>query len=637
MSSRRRSITGDDPISLDMMPEPSESSEISVEDADSPHLAALDPEQRRAAEILSGPLLIIAGPGTGKTRTLTHRIAHLIADHGAAPESCLAITFTNRAAGEMRERLVALVPDGGERVPVMTFHALALSILRDHRVACGLPRGFRIATDDERRHLLAAELGISERASRRLLAAISAAKRAETPVADGDPSAAMTVYRRQLELHSLVDFDDLLLLSVALLEESAEIRAAYRRRFAWISIDEYQDIDELQYRLVRLLCPESENLCAIGDPDQAIYRFRGADVGFFLRFGADFPRARTVELSRNYRSGQAIVEAAVQAIAPATLVAGRSLRAVSERPGRIESIATATERAEAETVVHTIEKLIGGTSFFSIDSGRVGGTERADLGFCDFAVLYRKESQSDALVEALARSGIPFQRRSHRRLAERAGVAALLRALDDDEAAAAPVQERLRRAADRLQAALAATADPAAATATESVPADSESSRAVLDHDAVEAAFEMLCPLAGRCGDDIGAFLSESACGLEVDTWDPRADRVSLLTLHAAKGLEFRVVFVVGCEDGLLPHRFGGELDEDSVAEERRLFFVAMTRARELLILTRAQKRLWHGRMRISEPCPFLADIDRALVAEREPGRRRRKRAAGSASQLGLF
>ena len=562
-------------------------------------LAGLDPEQRAAAAVVKGPLLIVAGPGTGKTRTLTHRIAHLIADRGVPPDQCLAITFTRRAADELAERLRVLVPASSEGggVAVATFHSLGLAIVREQRAALGLGPGFRVADEVERLGLLRAVSGASDREARRLLEATGRRRRARAahgpgaaPLPAAEVDGLLGDYDALLRERGLVDFDDLLALPVILLGGDRELAARYRDRWRWISVDEYQDVDELQYRLLRLLTTTDGNLCAIGDPDQAIYGFRGADVGFFLRFRQDFPSAASVHLTRNYRSSAAIVGAALQAVAPGTLVRGRVLRAVGERaaPPRLKVHRAASEAAEAEFVVHTIERLLGGSTFFSFDSGRVDGEGEADLSFGDVAVLYRTDAQAAAVAEALSRAGMPFQKRSHDRLADLPGVQAVVRALHDTPDAGggdrdSPVLTRVRRAAE--------TAEVAAAD------------------------LELLVPLAERCGADLQRFLGELALGAQVDSFDPRADRVWLLTLHAAKGLEFPVVFMVGCEDGLLPMRFGaGERAAEEVAEERRLFFVGMTRARSHLYLSWAARRARHGTVRESAPSPFLAAIDDALL-----------------------
>lgn len=558
-----------------------------------PILAGLDPDQSAAAEIVRGPLLIIAGPGTGKTRTLTHRLAHLIADHGAAPESCLTITFTRRAAGEMRERLLQLLPGGrGARVPVMTFHALGLAILQEQQAKLGLGAPLRVAGGREIQALAPDLLGVSAAEARRLLA-----DRAGRPAA----------YTQALRARGILDLDDLIALSLELLAADPELTALYRARWPHLSVDEYQDVDERQYRLVQLLASGKGSLCVIGDPDQAIYGFRGADVRFFQQFRNDHPETRQVQLTRNYRSVPAIVEAALQAVAPSTLVLDRVLRAQNPDATRLTLRDCGTDRAEAEFVASAIERLVGGTSLSSFDTGRAAAGAHPQYAFNDFAILYRTDAQTPPLIEALARSGIPFQKRAHGPLAEHPTVQALVtqvKMLPPE----APLAERIIGAA----AALARAEQP-----------DAE----------LRGIADALRPLAEKHGGDFDAFMSELVLGADVDLHDARAERVSLLTLHAAKGLEFRVVFLVGCEDGLLPHRFGSEDRDADHAEDRRLFFVGLTRAKERLFLSHARRRHWRGELRERHPSPFLRDIRETLL-ERE---REEPPAVPRARQLDLF
>ncbi|HEX2573045.1 MAG TPA: UvrD-helicase domain-containing protein [Polyangia bacterium] len=602
-------------------------------------LGQLDPEQRAAASIIEGPLLIVAGPGTGKTRTLTYRIAHLVRDHGIPPEACLTITFTRRAAGELRERLVHLLGREGQNVPALTFHALGLQILRECAVELetrlGVARDFVVAGEAERRQLVIDTMGMSERRAGRLLEEISRCKRIAAPPIEGEMEQAWHEYHATLRERGWVDFDDLVLLAVALLEEDPALVASYRERYRRLSIDEYQDIDERQYRLVRLLAPPGQQVCAIGDPDQSIYRFRGADVGFFLRFGEDFAGARTVRLWRNYRSRSFIVEAARQVIA-----AGdgqeRSLQAMTRaaEPMRLVLHEAGSHRAEAEFVVHTLEQFLGGHTFFSLDSGRAPGWSDRNMayGFGDFAVLYRTERQAEALCEALARSGLPFQRRSHRRLAESRAVEALVRAIRPLPGSQ-PLGERLKIAGATLREAVAQPPAPPDPPPGDAAPRPSPRSRREdpdgpdertsevedlegLSESKIDEAMTLLTPLVERAGGDLGRFLLEVTLEVEMDVWDPRAERISLLTLHAAKGLEFPVVFIVGCEEGLVPLRFGGDahLPPEDLAEERRLFYVGLTRARDRLLLVHARERLRHGR-RIEQPLsPFVQDIDEGLI-----------------------
>jgi DNA helicase-2/ATP-dependent DNA helicase PcrA len=567
-------------------------------------LDGLDPDQRAAATA-DGPLLIIAGPGSGKTRTLTCRIAHLIADRGLAGESFLAITFTRRAAQELQDRLAALCPSPGPAPVVTTFHGLGLRILREHHKAAGLPPGFRVA-DDAVRLQVATELTGSERHGRKLLA-------------DPDPDGRQAL-RRELADRELVDFDGLVEMAAALLREHPAIAAGLRARWPRISVDEYQDIDAVQYELLRLLGGDGAGLTAIGDPDQSIYGFRGAEVGIFGRFAADFPGATTVELTRNYRSNPAIVTAATQAIAPATLVPGRTAIAVRGGPADVVTLdEAADEHAEAAWIAATVDRLLGGASFHSLDSGRADGHEHGKLGLSDIAVLYRTDAQAGPLTQALTRAGLPFQKRSHDLLARRAGVADILREMSlADRGDAGPGGD----VAGQLAAAVRALA-----------AARGERDATVID---IRAAGELLTPLARRCGGDAERFRAEIALGAETDALDPRAEAITLLTLHGAKGLEFDVVFLAGCERGLLPLWLpGSPLTPEEAAEERRLLFVGMTRARERLLLSCAARRTRHGpgsgTGEAAGRSPFLAALDPVPSGLIVPGRtepRRPRRAA---------
>jgi DNA helicase II / ATP-dependent DNA helicase PcrA len=552
-------------------------------------LDALDPEQRAAAEIIDGPLLIVAGPGTGKTRTLTHRIAHVISERGISPEQCLALTFSRRAAAEMGERLAALLPR--KQPTVATFHRLGLMLLQEQTKDPDL----RIASPRERIAMLEELFGLTSTRAERLLEKIGRFRRGEE--IDGEGAERAAAYEQAMARNRFLDFDDLLLKPLELLRERPDLCAFYRERFRWISIDEYQDVDPLQYALIRLLAPPGANLCAIGDPDQSIYGFRGADVGFFLRFQEDWPRARVIHLTRNYRSTRTIVEAACQAIRPASLVPGRQLVAVSHEPAeRIVIQQAASERAEAELIVETLERLLGGISSFSFDSGRVGYGDIPTLSFQDVAILYRTEAQAPAIQEALGRAGIPFQKRSHRPLLDQPGVQALFLAL----------RKRTHEIAER-------GIEPFLYDLAYGLPLTSASSE---DLAVLRSAVEMIRPLALRAGNDPEQLLAELALGGEVDTWDPRAEGVSLLTLHASKGLEFPVVFLVGCEDGLLPLVWpGGDAD---LAEERRLFFVGITRARSRLFLFHSRKRTLRGQTVEARPSPFLANLEEMLLERRE-------------------
>jgi DNA helicase-2/ATP-dependent DNA helicase PcrA len=559
-------------------------------------LAELDDDQRAAAEALDGPLLIVAGPGSGKTRTLTYRLAHLVAERGAAAENSLAITFTRRAAAEMRERLARLLPERAPQVEVHTFHSLGLALLREQPGAAGLARGFRVAGEAERVALLAETLALSEQKAERLIRAISKEKRTQC-WAGTEAGEAMVAYGRALASRNWIDFDDLVALAVRALLADESLAARCRNRFRWISVDEFQDVDEQQYRLLTLLAPPDGNLCVIGDPNQAIYGFRGADASCFDRFRQDYLAARVVHLARNYRSTGTIVTAAAQVITPRGSEPIAEI--VRDMHERIAVHTAPTERAEAEFVVKTIEQVIGGHNFFSLDSGRAMSASTGNYSFADFAVLYRTDAQSAALCEALDRSGIPYQKHSHAPLMAAAAVRALLQEFGDGAAETTTLQDGLRAAAERVAARGG-------------------------DGATIAMALAQLTAVAERCGHDRARFSDAAALATEAELRDGRADRVSLLTLHAAKGLEFAVVFIVGLEDGLLP-LYWNERDETAMAEERRLFYVGMTRARDRLLLCRARQRLWRGRPQTLEPSPFLRDIENELIKHQpmEGGRRR--------------
>ncbi len=574
-------------------------------------LAELDEDQRRAAEIIAGPLLIVAGPGSGKTKTLTHRIVHLTTNHAVPPARCLAITFTRRAADEMRSRLQTVLPDVWEQIPLFTFHSLGVSILQEHWNAAGLQRGFRVASDAERLQLLQDTLSISDKKARSQLAALSHAKRTRTSPTDKKLNDAYESYRREMEARNLVDFDDLVIRAADALESDPTLQTEYRQRYQWVCIDEYQDVDEQQVRLIKQLVPADGNICAIGDPDQAIYSFRGADVRFFSEFQQDFPTAQVVRLTRNYRSDRNIVTLSSQVIAQSGS-AQHSVPVLEDVPSLITIHEAPTEKAEAEFIVQSLEQTLGGHSFFSIDSGRSAETEGHDFSFSDFGVLYRTEAQSVALVEALQRSGMPFQKRSHTRLLDHPGVSRLV-----DTIRTAPQAGVLRKQLETVSTQL--------------------QQEAVLKSAAAEVveAYELLKPVAEVCGEDLERFLSELSLETQVDTWDSRADRISLLTLHAAKGLEFPVVYIVGCEDGILPFMWGKAKEED-LNEERRLFYVGVTRAKTKLYLCRAKKRRWRGKIRELAPSPYLAHIEEQLLERQRskiPGKQTKKKE----TQLELF
>lgn len=656
-------------------------------------LARLNDEQRAAVLCTDTPLVIVAGPGTGKTRTLTVRIAHLVAGGQATPEAILAITFTNKAAEEMAERLAGLLGDeAAQRVTVKTFHAFGAQLLRQWGEKLDLPANFVIAGAEARKAIVKSAFpGAGEADVDQALGAISLAKnRLLTPddaalagevVGEFSLAALYRSYAAELRRAQMVDFDDLLLLTVWLLETKPAVLEAVQRRYRWISVDEYQDVNLAQYRLLRLLTSGGANLCVIGDPDQAIYGFRGADRRYFLAFAEDYPGARTLRLRQNYRAPQALLDAAMQVIARNGDREALTLWSSFAGTVKLDLHAAPTDRAEAEYVVHQVEQWVGGTSYFSLDSGRVAGQESARRSFADFAVLYRLSAQSRLLVEAFDRSGIPYQVIGQTPFFAQKEVRAILaclwllynrRARMYDDAVVAQAVGAPSALADSTWAQVEGgshAGDALAATVVTESPTAAQRRRLErladflrgLEGAATSATLVDLIQqvdrfLAGAAGEQaakrraelvarllrqaapfdrrLGDFLEAAALQSAADDFDPRADRVTLMTIHAAKGLEFPVVFLAGCEEGLLPYLPPGR-DAD-VEEERRLFYVGMTRAQEKLILLRARNRLLFGQRAENAPSRFLADIEDALKAVhgQAPQSRRRNR---EEPQLRLF
>ncbi len=568
-------------------------------------LAGLDADQASAAEA-DGPLVVIAGPGSGKTRMLTHRIAHLVRERGVPAGSCLAVTFTRKATEELRTRLTGLLGKEARAVAVHSFHSLGLAILRAHAGRAGLGADFRIAGETERKAALAEALGVGQVRAARLLRAVSVLKRTGAK-GEGEEADARAALDRIGRAQGWIDFDDLVALAADLLDGDAEIAAEWQARFSHIVADEFQDVDEQQYRLLRLLAGNRGDLCVIGDPDQAIYGFRGADAACFKRFGQDFPAALTFRLRRNYRSTGTIVKAASGFIgAPSEIVRPMGKLIVTH--------AAAGDAAEADFVAATIEDLLGGHDLLT--ANRNGGASNAGrpLGFADCAVLYRTDAQAAALRAAFDRAGIPFMKSSPAPIAGHPGVVAIIDMLA--ATAAGPDENLPARIAQAAEAARRANGADAAALAE---------ARGWL------AALAASDAVAG----DPGRLAEAAALSTEADFRDARADRVSLMTMHAAKGLELAVAFVVGMEAGLVPFSWGAAVlnDETTQAEERRLFYVAMTRARDRLFLTRAAERFWRGAVRALPSSPFLGEIAADLMVSDGASGRKRKRA----QQLNLF
>ncbi len=530
-------------------------------------LDGLNDRQKLAVTTTDGPLLVVAGPGTGKTLTIVRRIAWLI-HRGVRPESILAVTFTNRAAREMRERTTALLNRDAAAVFIGTFHLFGLSIIRQHHLHDPV-----IYSREEQIALLRSLMKGSARDGKNTAERISRIKNFQDRL-DEELTPLYDSYQSALRQRNALDFDDLITIPVSVLEND-DLAQSYRDRFSHIIIDEYQDINPAQYRLLRKLSHRSSNVCAVGDSDQAIYAFRGADLGNFLNFEHDFPNAARITLTENYRSVDTILRAADGVIRNNSRRIEKELVPVRGRGAAITILSVQDERAEAAAVVSEIEARMGGTSHHQMRQSRKGpDTGLAASRFGDFAVIFRTNGQAKVLEDAFSASGIPYQvigRRSSVQAKELEETMAYLRSFLSGEG-----------------------------EMPEPPPSGSPEDR-------------LLSP---------------------ADIFDPRADAVTLMTLHMAKGLEFPVVFIAGVEEGLLPCTI--MQDDIDVEEERRLFYVGMTRARDELLLVHGRSRFLYGQRLAPAPSPFLREIPEGLFSEiMAPDKIKKQK--GPDKQMGLF
>ncbi len=633
-------------------------------------LDGLNSQQREAVLATDGPVLILAGAGSGKTRVITHRIAHLVLEKGVPADAILAVTFTNKAAGEMKGRLETLL--GGPVASwVSTFHGFCVRLLRREAEAAGLPRDFVIYDEDDQlgavRQVLK-ELDLSEKLHppRRVLSRISARKNSgrDPEEADGDAASATVVtriaarYREVLDAAHALDFDDLLLRAVALLAGSEDTRERYRRRFQYVLVDEYQDTNRSQYELVRHLVGPSGNVTVVGDEDQSIYSWRGADIQNILDFEHDFPGARILRLEENYRSTQAILDTASGLVAHNRKRKGKTLRAVKDAGSPVLLYQAGDEYQEAAWVVDRIA------------ARRRGGGRQA--------VLYRMNSQSRLFEEALMRHGLPYLVVGGVGFYERKevkDVLSYLRLLANPQDGLAlrrvvnvPPRGIGERTLDALEAtarergtstwqALCDTVDEALLPARATQPLArfrdvmdqlrreapgltvkgvlqrtlelTGYSAALAQEDSQESQdrLENLAELLSAAVDyetreaepTLAGFLDQVSLLADADQVRDDAP-VILMTLHAAKGLEFDAIYLVGLEEGLVPHS-RTLASPDALEEERRLCYVGMTRAMEQLTLSWAQSRAVFGQRRLSEASRFLLEIPRDRVVLSAEGR----------------
>lgn len=631
-------------------------------------LQSLNPVQKEAASCTEGPLLILAGAGSGKTRVLTHRIAYLIEEKGVNPWNIMAITFTNKAAQEMRDRVDRLVEFGAESIWVATFHSSCVRILRRYIDRLGYDNHFTIYDTDDQKSVIrkaVKELDLDPKQYREgpLLGVISAAKNEMIEPQDFETQAGgdfrmcqeakiYKAYQKTLIDNNAVDFDDLLLLTVRLLRENRDILEAYQERLRYIMVDEYQDTNSVQFELIRLLSGKYHNLCVVGDDDQSIYKFRGADITNILSFEETFPGAKVVKLEQNYRSTNNILEAANSVIANNAHRKEKHLWSENGEGKEVSFIHYETAYGEAEDVIDKIQT--------SVHMGK--------YQYQDCAILYRTNAQSRAFEEKCIKKSVPYRLVGGVNFYQRQeikDILAYLKTIDsgrDDLSVTRIVNVPKRgigqvtlnklavyasehgmrlfqameqaeqipgigKAADKIKGfvnqimvfrALAKELD--AAELIESILEQTGYLEELekLEEDKAQAKQENLEEFQNKAADyyanhDEAAltdFLEEVALVADIDNMDSEADSLTLMTLHSAKGLEFPVVYMTGMEEGLFPSYMSmNSGDPGDIEEERRLCYVGITRAMQQLTLTAAKQRMVHGNIQYSAISRFVKEL----------------------------
>jgi len=659
-------------------------------------LGRLNPEQARAVTTTDGPVLILAGAGSGKTRVLAHRIAYLVGVAGVKPWQILAVTFTNRAAGELRERIIRLVGEPGKEVQAGTFHSICARVLRKDGEAIGLGRNFVIYDTEDQQALMKQilrEEGLDAKGETRPAAILGAISRAKNDMVDPGEipplrlATGVTVqvarlarlYTAALRKANALDFDDLLLEAVRLFEEAPQALARYQDRWRYLHVDEYQDTNRPQYLWIRALAAKHRNLAVVGDDDQSIYGWRGADIRNILDFERDWPDATVIKLEQNYRSTQLILDAAHAVVSKNEARTDKKLWTKNDKGRLIERFEAYNEEEEAEWIARRVEELTGSRSSAL--------TRRADDGgsvhLRDIAVLYRTNAQSRAIEEACLRYGIRYQVvggtrfYSRREVKDALAYLRILRSDADSVSFERVINVPARAIGDKtievvrgfvaregipywlgLERAAEGGVPELAARARASIGDFVALVRRLRSRVGVLALPELLDDVLERSGyramladgseegeerwanllelrevttryDDLSAddaldrLLEETALVADQDSYQSDADMLSLITLHAAKGLEFSVVFIAGLEESLFPTgraveaEGGFNPDPRPMEEERRLAYVGMTRARERLYLSHAWQRATRrgpGTSWMAEPSRFLLEIPGELM-----------------------
>ncbi|HEY7735337.1 MAG TPA: UvrD-helicase domain-containing protein [Candidatus Limnocylindrales bacterium] len=651
-------------------------------------LSHLNPEQARAVTTTDGPLLILAGAGSGKTRVLAHRIAYLTGVKNVPPWRILAVTFTNRAAAELRERIIHLAGEAGKDVQAGTFHSLCARVLRRDGEAIGIDRRFVVYDTDDQQQLMkqilreedlpltgefrpSIVLGAISRAKNEMLdpsfIADNAVNRRERVIA-----RLATRYQERLRSAGALDFDDLLLEAVRLFEEAPDVLARYQDRWRYLHVDEYQDTNRPQYLWVRALAARHGNLCVVGDDDQSIYSWRGADIRNILDFERDWKQATVVKLERNYRSTQLILDAAHAVVSRNQARKDKKLWTDLEVGRAIQRFEAYNEEEEAEWIARQVETLVGGRG--AVLTRRADETD--DLGTVrpqDVAVMYRMNAQSRAIEESFLRHGIRYQLVGGTRFYQRREIKdalAYLRILRSDSDVVSferIINVPARAIGDKSIEALRAVVAREGVTYWEAIEraargeAEGLATRArtslaefaslvrrlrtrigtlplpeLLDEVLERSGYRAMLADGSEDGEDrwanllelrsvttryddltpddaLDRLLEETALVADQDSYEGGADAVTMITLHAAKGLEFPIVFIAGLEEGVFPHSRALD-DEKELEEERRLAYVGITRAKRRLYLSHAWRRATWGMGQMSVPSRFLFEIPAALM-----------------------
>ena len=633
-------------------------------------LSELNTTQKEAVQFEGKHLIVMAGPGTGKTRTLTHRIAWLIDRQKVSGDQIVSVTFTHKAAIEMKTRLKDLLKKKDTLPFVATFHALCLHILENESPKI---KDIRILNENEQDLCLSYALKkcsiIDELPSKKKCKKwIEVAKQKciapEEDLASVSPHAhfkeVYSAYQEILKFHQALDFEDIIFKCIQLFKNNPKILDKWSKKFPYIFVDEYQDVNYSQYKLINMLVKDFSKIFVIGDPDQAIYGFRGSDFSYFQRFLDDYPDAHCTHLNQNYRSTEAILSASEQVISKHSIQTNRQrifsgIKGVSE----ISIQESTTEKAEAEKIVKTIEQLLGGVSHFSLDSGRVDSTVIPDeLSFSDFAILYRTHDIGNSIAEALYRSGMPFQTAFKKKQTTTVqNMMSLLRLVSgnlrlfDLHSLIILVEpdidkndlDLLRNWIDSKSIKtfdlnkLSMVSDYSLSQKTrviwqkflsfqkkiqekiknKTVKQSIQSMLSLPNFSDInvndQSYFDRLINLSDNAGMNFSSFFSQTALFQDIDVIPDHVEKISLLTMHAAKGLEFPVVFIAGCEDNIIPFSGFGELDSDHINEERRVFYVALTRAQNLLYCTHSKTRKFFGKKKKQTVSRFLKDIENNL------------------------